>query len=112
MEASRADMPVARVKGYAQGAPLTELPQFQVRSLDRAVPPEPEAGAAAGVRLTPRQLECLQWAGEGKSSVDIASILAISPATVDGHIAEACGRLGVRTRIQAIVEAYRRGWLK
>lgn len=62
--------------------------------------------------LTPRQLECLRWAGEGKSSVDIASILAISPATVDGHIADACARLGVRTRIQAIVEAYRKGWLE
>lgn len=62
--------------------------------------------------LTPRQLECLRWAAEGKSSVDIASILCISPATVDGHIADACARLGVRTRIQAIVEAYRRGWLE
>lgn len=64
------------------------------------------------VRLTPRQLECLKWAGEGKSSVDIASILSISPATVDGHIADACRRLGVRTRIQAIVEAFRRRWLQ
>ena len=64
------------------------------------------------VRLTPRQIECLRWAGEGKSSVDIASILDISPATVDGHVADACSRFGVRTRIQAIVEAYRRGWLE
>lgn len=62
--------------------------------------------------LTPRQLECLQWAGEGKSSTDIASILNLSPATVDGYVAEACRRLGVRTRIQAIVEAYRKGWLR
>lgn len=71
-----------------------------------------ERRAADGARLTPRQLECLMWAGEGKSSVDIGSILAISAATVDGHIADACRRLGVRTRIQAIVEAYRRGWLE
>jgi DNA-binding CsgD family transcriptional regulator len=64
------------------------------------------------VRLTARQLECLMWAGEGKSSVDIGGILGISSATVDGHVADACRRLGVRTRIQAIVEAYRRGWLE
>jgi LuxR family quorum sensing-dependent transcriptional regulator len=69
-------------------------------------------GGRPDVRLTPRQLECLKWVGEGKSSVDIASILGIAPATVDGHIADACMRLGVRTRIQAIVEVYRRGWLQ
>lgn len=62
--------------------------------------------------VTPRQLECLRWAGEGKSSVDIGSILDISAATVNEHIADACRRLKVRTRIQAIVEAYRRGWLE
>ena len=64
------------------------------------------------VCVTPRQLECLKWAGEGKSSVDIGSILNISAATVNEHLADACRRLDVRTRIQAIVEAYRRGWLE
>jgi DNA-binding CsgD family transcriptional regulator len=68
--------------------------------------------AAARPKLTPRQLECLKWVGEGKSSTDIGSILELSPATVDGHIADACIRLGVRTRIQAIVEAFRNGWLR
>ena len=62
--------------------------------------------------LTRRQLECLRWAGEGKSSVDIGSILDISAATVNEHLTDACRRLGVRTRVQAIVAAYRRGWLE
>ncbi len=113
MEGGAAGAEFARVSGAprAQPAQLTELPQFQVGIREHGFGRERER-ARDGVRLTPRQLECLHWAGEGKSSVDIASILAISPATVDGHIAEACARLGVRTRIQAIVEAYRRGWLK
>ncbi len=67
---------------------------------------------AARPKLTPRQLECLKWVGEGKSSTDIGGILELSPATVDGHIADACVRLGVRTRTQAIVEAFRNGWLR
>lgn len=62
--------------------------------------------------LTARQLECLRWAGEGKSSVDIACILEISAATVNEHLRDACKRLDVRTRVQAIVEAYRNGWLE
>ena len=62
--------------------------------------------------LTARQLECLCWAGEGKSSVDIGCILDISAATVNEHLRDACRRLGVRTRVQAIVESYRQGWLE
>lgn len=61
---------------------------------------------------TPRQLECLKWVGEGKSSNDIGSILGIAPSTVNEHLAEACRRLGVRTRVQAIVECFREGWLQ
>lgn len=55
--------------------------------------------------LTPRQRECLAWVRQGKSSTDIGDLLGLSAPTVDGHIAEACRRLGVRTRVQAVVEA-------
>ena len=55
--------------------------------------------------ITSRQLECLRWAGEGKSASDIGIILGISARTVEGHIARTCALLGVRTRIQAVVLA-------
>ena len=64
--------------------------------------------ARAGTNLdaiTLRQLECLRWAGEGKSASDIGIILGISARTVEGHIARTCALLGVRTRIQAVVLA-------
>lgn len=61
--------------------------------------------------LSPRQLECLRWAQAGKSSTDIGVILGISPRTVEAHLAQACGRLGVRTRIQAISLAIEIGLL-
>lgn len=56
----------------------------------------------AGARLTPRQLECLQWAARGKSATDIGCILDISPRTVVFHIENAKARLGVRTIAQAV----------
>ena len=62
-------------------------------------------------RLTDRQLECLYWAQEGKSSADIGQILGISPRTVDGHFAKICAILGVRTRVQAVVRARELGLL-
>ena len=58
-----------------------------------------------GLAITPRQLECLAWAQEGKSATDIGAILGISPRTVENHLAKACEQLGVRTRIQAVVKA-------
>ncbi len=57
------------------------------------------------VKLTRRQKECLYWAKHGKSSSVIGIILGISGRTVDEHIATACMRLGVQTRIQAIQRA-------
>jgi DNA-binding CsgD family transcriptional regulator len=59
--------------------------------------------------LTRRQIECLGWVQKGKSSPIIAEIMGIAPATVDEHVSEACRRLGVRTRVQAVMEAYKRG---
>jgi DNA-binding NarL/FixJ family response regulator len=59
--------------------------------------------------LTRRQVECLAWVQCGKSSPVIAEIMGIAPATVDEHVSEACRRLGVRTRVQAVMEAYKKG---
>jgi LuxR family quorum-sensing system transcriptional regulator CciR len=56
-------------------------------------------------KLTARQRECLIWVEQGKSSSDIGVILGLSPETVNEHVGEACRRLGVRTRIQAVVSA-------
>lgn len=63
------------------------------------------------VRLTQRQLDCLRWVRHGKSSTDIGDLLGLSARTVDHYIADACLRLGVRTRTQAVVEASLHGVL-
>lgn len=65
----------------------------------------------AGAVLTPRQLECLRWVQAGKSAFDIGVILGISPRTVEAHVSEACSRLRVRTRMQAVLAAISLGLL-
>ena len=52
--------------------------------------------------LKARQIECLKWVAEGKSSTDIAAIIGKSPRTVDHHLENACRALNVRTRTQAV----------
>jgi len=66
---------------------------------DRAEPPP----------LSIRQLECLALTAAGKSSPEIARLLGLSPRTVDDYISDACRRLGVRTRVQAVAVAVRAG---
>jgi LuxR family transcriptional regulator, activator of conjugal transfer of Ti plasmids len=54
------------------------------------------------VQLSPRELECLQWAAAGKSDTDIAVLVGIQPATAHFHIEQAKKRLGVKTRVEAV----------
>ena len=55
--------------------------------------------------LSDREIEALTWAARGKTSAEIAQILNLSKRTVDFHIDNARDKLGVATRIQAIIKA-------
>lgn len=57
------------------------------------------------VVLSPRQTECLFWVQQGKSSRDIGTILGVSHRIVERHVFRACQKLGVRTRLQAVIRA-------
>jgi DNA-binding CsgD family transcriptional regulator len=56
----------------------------------------------AGIVLSPREYECLEWAAKGKSAWDIGSILNISRRTAAFHLDNAKSKLGVRTISQAV----------
>lgn len=56
----------------------------------------------AGVRLSPRELECLRWAARGKSAWEIGCILGIARRTAAFHLENAKAKLGVRTICQAV----------
>ena len=59
--------------------------------------------------LTTRELEVLQLLAEGLSHEAIASRLEIGSETVRTHARKAAGRLGARTRTQAVASAIRLG---
>jgi LuxR family transcriptional activator of conjugal transfer of Ti plasmids len=59
-------------------------------------------GTVDGVSLSPRELQCLEWAAQGKSASDIAGILSISRHTAAFHLDNAKRKLGVRTIVQAV----------
>ncbi len=57
------------------------------------------------VALNDRELQCLTWSGRGKTSPEIATILGLSKRTVNFHIENACRKLNVATRTEAVVKA-------
>jgi LuxR family quorum-sensing system transcriptional regulator CciR len=55
-------------------------------------------------KLTTRERECFQWIARGKSSWEIGQILGISERTVAFHIDNVKRKIGVGSRIQALVK--------
>lgn len=59
----------------------------------------------AGVQLSSREIEVLQWTGDGKTSSEISEILNISERTVNFHISNAMAKLNAATKAAAVVRA-------
>jgi LuxR family transcriptional regulator, quorum-sensing system regulator CinR len=62
--------------------------------------------------LTMREVECLRWLAQGKSSTEIAAILAISPHTARDYLKSARFKLDCVTSAQAASKAIKFGFLK
>ena len=62
--------------------------------------PDPRTGNLSAA-LTAREVEVLRWIGAGKRNAEIATILGVSPRTVDKHVEHPLGKLGVETRTAA-----------
>ena len=59
--------------------------------------------------LTPRELEALRLLSRGLSTIEIAAALGVSRITARNHVTKVMDKLQVRTRLQAVVAASRRG---
>lgn len=70
---------------------------------EEAVPGTPEDLLVLGI--TPREAEVLFWIAQGKTSPEIAVILATASATVKRHVANLLPKLGVETRLAAALRA-------
>jgi len=52
--------------------------------------------------LTPREIEVLKLIVQGYTNRQIAEKLCISVRTVEGHRANLCGKLGLRSRVELV----------
>jgi DNA-binding NarL/FixJ family response regulator len=61
--------------------------------------------------LTQRELEVLKLAAKGMSNRDIAGELGVGLRTVKGHLEIIFGKMGVKSRTEAVLEALKHGWV-
>lgn len=62
--------------------------------------------------LTDREIDCLNWTAAGKTSAEIAEILALSEHTVNHYLNRATKKLDTVNRTQAVAKALRVGLIK
>jgi DNA-binding NarL/FixJ family response regulator len=74
-------------------------------------PHEPKQQEPAPTHLTERELEVLQLAAGGQTNREIGKQLSISARTVQVHLSNVFGKLGVGSRTEAVLYAVRQGWL-
>lgn len=60
-----------------------------------------QTAALAPLGLTRREAEVLQWVAQGKTNMEIGTILDVSPRTVQKHLEHIYRKLGVETRMAA-----------
>jgi len=59
--------------------------------------------------LTARELEVLRLLSDGRSTVEIAALLGISPMTVQNHVKNVLAKLRVHSKVEAVRLAWRFG---
>jgi DNA-binding NarL/FixJ family response regulator len=71
----------------------------------------PSEARLPGLRLTEREGEVLRLMADGRSNAEIAADLVLGLETVKTHVGNVLTKLGVRDRTQAVVLAYRSGFI-
>jgi DNA-binding NarL/FixJ family response regulator len=108
LKRSRPVQIVDAVRVVARGDSL--LFPAAVRRLAAAYGP-PSAATLPGVQLTDREGEVLRLMADGLSNAEIATRLVLGLETVKTHVGNVLAKLGVRDRTQAVVVAYRSGFI-
>jgi len=97
------------VHAVARGDALIS-PEVTRRLLDQFVSHVPaRAGDPRLAELTPRERDVLLEIAAGRSNAEIAARLHLEESTVKGHVRRMLGKLGLSSRVQAVVFAYETG---
>lgn len=101
---------VRAVRATARGETVLS-PQVAEKVVRQVQVGGPAAAGQQVERLTAREVEILRLAAQGLTNKAIGREFGISDRTVQGHLANIYGKLGVASRTEAVTEALKRGWI-
>ncbi|HEU4658251.1 MAG TPA: response regulator transcription factor [Capillimicrobium sp.] len=110
LKATPPDRLADAVRTVAAGESLLD-PSVTHRLIERflgAPEADPDVQRRLG-ELTDRELHVLRLLARGLSNAEVGRELFISEATAKSHVTRLLGKLGVRSRVQAVVLAYEAG---
>ncbi|RKT82972.1 DNA-binding response regulator, NarL/FixJ family, contains REC and HTH domains [Saccharopolyspora antimicrobica] len=99
---------VEAIRAAERGQGLID-PQVTRRLVHRFAATSPRPATAELDELTAREREVLVELARGLSNAEIAAVLHIAPGTVKIHVARILAKLGLATRVQAVIYAHRHG---
>lgn len=109
LKSTPVDRLVAGIEVVAQGEALLS-PSLTRRLIERHVAaPSPGSASDLTAGLTDREREVLTLVGRGLANDEIAERLFVSRATVKSHINHVFAKLGISSRVQAVVLCYEHG---
>jgi DNA-binding NarL/FixJ family response regulator len=101
---------VRAVKATAAGGNVLD-PAVAGRVVAQMASGKPAAASEQVEPLSERELDVLRLAGQGLTNKAIGLDLGISDRTVQGHLANIYGKLGVASRTEAVTKALKLGWI-
>jgi DNA-binding NarL/FixJ family response regulator len=101
---------VRAVKVTASGGKVLD-PAIAAKVVAQMTTGKPAAAQEQVEPLSDRELDVLRLAGKGLTNKAIGVELGISDRTVQGHLANIFGKLGVSSRTEAVTKALKLGWI-
>jgi DNA-binding NarL/FixJ family response regulator len=101
---------VRAVRAVAEGESALD-PAVTAKVMAQLASGRPPGAQVVVEGLTERELDVLRLAAKGHTNRAIGRELRISDRTVQGHLANIFGKLGVSTRTEAVLLAMKQGWL-
>jgi DNA-binding NarL/FixJ family response regulator len=109
-KSATADQIVEAVKRASKGEVLIPVSLFAKAIARRRSAAEKEAERRRrAALLTTRELEILELLAEGESTADMSHHLGIAANTIEWHVGHLIDKLGVHSKLQAVIAAARLG---